>query len=88
MRCAHEKSCKKYHKDTKHMFEKADDRNGTRSAAGEYNEDGEDWPAKTGRRRRPQVHHLRLYQSRVRKLRSAKDCSGSIPRRSLSLLYL
>ena len=88
MRRAHEKIRKKYHKDTKHMFEKPNDRIGAWSAAGENNEDGEDWPAKTGRRRRPQVHHLRLYQSRVRKLLSAEDCSGSILRRSLSLLYL
>ena len=36
MRRAHEKIRKKYHKDTKHMFEKPKDRNGTCSAAGQY----------------------------------------------------
>lgn len=43
MRHTHEKIRKKYHKDTKHMFEKPNDRNGTRSAAGQirvkYGED-------------------------------------------------
>ena len=36
MRRAHEKIRKKYHKDTKHMFEKPNDRIGAWSAAGEY----------------------------------------------------